>query len=144
MARIFLLYIIILSFAFPVQGARDKVCFKNSCFYVEVAATPYRRQAGLMGKRSFAQNEGMLFLFDREGNHSFWMKNTLIPLDIIWMDKNKKVVFIKNNAQPCRGSFCPSMYPGKDSIYVLEINAGLCEEIGIKIGDECKFFLEKQ
>ena len=67
------------------------------------------------------------------------MKNTLISLDIIWIDENKKIVFISQNNQPCLEDNCPAINPGVKAKYVLEINAGIAEELGIKIGEAMEF-----
>ena len=67
------------------------------------------------------------------------MKNTLIPLDIIWINANNEVVFISENTIPCEKDFCPSIEPVREAKYVLEINGGLVEKIGLKIGDKLEF-----
>jgi len=113
-----------------------KVCFNDNCFYVELAETSGEKSQGLMYRENLAENRGMLFIFDQEGPYSFWMKNTLIPLDIIWLDENKEVVFIVKNAQPCKQEICPSIKPDNEAKYVLEINAGLSDKLNLKIGDK--------
>ncbi len=120
-------------FAKPAAGAA--VCFGQNCFSAEVSKTPLELARGLMFKKSLEQDKGMLFIFDKEGIHPFWMKNTLIPLDIIWMDKDSRVVFIEKSAQPCRQQNCPTINPGVNAKYVLEVNAGTCAKIGIDVGD---------
>lgn len=72
-----------------------QICFQENCFEVELAITTEEITKGLMFRKELPQNKGMLFIFAKEGIRSFWMKNTLIPLDIIWLNKNKEVVFIK-------------------------------------------------
>jgi uncharacterized membrane protein (UPF0127 family) len=64
------------------------------------------------------------------------MKNTLIPLDIIWINSSQNVVYIKKNAQPCTPDYCPSIVPIKNAKYVLEINGGLSDKYEIKVGDK--------
>lgn len=81
----------------------------------------------------------MLFIFDSSGDYPFWMKNTLIPLDIIWISKDKKVVDIKENAKPCRSEMCETYSPKSDAKYVLEINGGLANKYKIKVGDALSF-----
>jgi len=112
-----------------------KVCFKNNCFDVELAITDEEQMQGLMFRKSLARNRGMLFIFKEEEMSSFWMKNTLIPLDIIWINENKEAVFISENTQPCKEDSCFSIAPDKKAKYVLEINAGISKEIGLKVGD---------
>lgn len=115
-----------------------RVCFKEKCFQVEIADMPEERMTGLMGRHRLDSNSGMLFVFEKEDGYGFWMKNTLISLDIIWIDAEGKIVFIKNNALPCRTESCETFYPYKKAKYVLEINGGLSGEIGLKAGDEMK------
>lgn len=115
-----------------------KICFGQNCFIAEVAKTQAQRTRGLMFRESLASNEAMLFIFETPDTHSFWMKNCKIPLDIIWLDENYKVVAISPNNQPCpRGASpelaegCPSINPGVLAKYVLEINAGLSAQLGL-------------
>ncbi|MEK6910687.1 MAG: DUF192 domain-containing protein [Nanoarchaeota archaeon] len=118
-----------------------QVCLKETCFQVEIANTPILRQQGLMYREQLDSNKGMLFIFDEEGIHPFWMKNTLIPLDIIWLDENKEVVYIENNAQPCKEETCNSYNPNAKARYVLEINAGLSDEFNITLGNKLDFMI---
>lgn len=124
------------------QLAVSEVCFSpptGGCFEVEVAESSRELEKGLMFRKSLDQNKGMLFIFEKEENHPFWMKNTFIALDIIWLESNRKVVFLKENAQPCLQKDCPLINPGVNAKYVLEINAGLAEKIGLRIGDGLDF-----
>ncbi|MEI7425030.1 MAG: DUF192 domain-containing protein [Candidatus Staskawiczbacteria bacterium] len=111
------------------------VCFGEKCFQVELAKTPLQREKGLMNRERLDKDRGMLFIFDKDGIYPFWMKNTLIPLDIIWINSNNEVVFISQNAQPCKSLICTSVFPDKNAKYVLEINGGLCKENNFKVGD---------
>jgi uncharacterized protein len=117
----------------------EKVCFKNNCFLAELADDQEKIADGLMHRDSLGQDRGMLFIFGRPGIYDFWMKNMLISLDIIWLDENKKVVFIAKNAQPCGESLCQSINPNTKASYVLEINGGLAEKINLGIGDQAAF-----
>ncbi|OGZ70368.1 MAG: hypothetical protein A2904_00605 [Candidatus Staskawiczbacteria bacterium RIFCSPLOWO2_01_FULL_33_9] len=117
----------------PVTG---RVCFKEYCFDVQLAQNAIDKTKGLMFQKSLEQNRGMLFLFDKEAKYSFWMQNTLIPLDIIWINENKRVVFISESNQPCTWSSCPSITPTADAKYVLELNSGVVQKIGLKLGNE--------
>ncbi len=116
-----------------------KACFKERCFEIEIADSNYKRRRGLMGREYLVANSGMLFIFNRPGKHGIWMKNTLIPLDIIWIDENNKVIFIKENFKPCGDKNCPVAKPKTNAKYVLEINAGEAKKINIKIGNEVFF-----
>jgi len=113
------------------------VCLKEKCFAVELATTPVQQARGLMGREKLDNNKGMLFVFQKEGIYPFWMKDTLIPLDMIWIDSNNKIVFISQNAQPCKSLICPQINPGVNAMYVLEINSGISEELDLQLGDKC-------
>ncbi len=104
---------------------------------LEVAKTPEQRSRGLMYRTELASNRGMLFLFETTEPLSFWMKNTLIPLDIVFL-KDGEVKQIAT-ASPCHKSPCP-LYSSKASVnQVLELPAGKVQELGIKIGDRLSF-----
>src|SRR4030042_6719439 len=85
----------------------SQVCFGQECFQVELALTPEQQARGLMGRESL--QGGMLFVFQEEGVYPFWMKDTLIPLDMVWIGSNKTVVYIERNAMPCDSDPCPSI-----------------------------------
>jgi len=112
----------------------SQVCIKNNCFAVELAKTDGERQKGLSNRTSLDKNTGMLFIFPEIGIYNFWMKDTLIPLDIIWINENK-IVYIERNAQPCLETFCPIFNPNQTANYVLEINGNLTTEYNISEAD---------
>jgi uncharacterized membrane protein (UPF0127 family) len=101
-------------------------------FKVEVADTAEEREYGLMCRKALAADRGMLFLFRRAGALSFWMRNTLIPLDIIYIGEDGRVVSISRNAQPLDERPLPSSGPAK---FVLEVAAGRAAQIGLLPGD---------
>ena len=105
-------------------------------FQVEVADTPAKRELGLQYRRDLAVDRGMIFLFPAESVHSFWMKNTPIPLVMIFISKDRKIVGIVEQAVPF--STESRSVPGA-SQFVLEINGGLSERYGIKAGDTVQF-----
>jgi uncharacterized membrane protein (UPF0127 family) len=113
-----------------------KVCIKNICFLVEIPETRAQMEYGLMNREHLDSDKGMLFIFEKDGEYPFCMKNTLLPLDIIWINSNQSIVYIKKNAQPCTQDYCPSIYPRENARYVLEINGGLCDKYGINVGDK--------
>ncbi len=134
---VFLVAGLFLLFENQLNKKWGKVCFKEYCFDVQLADNDIKRAKGLMFQRYLEQNKGMLFLFEKEDKHSFWMKNTLIPLDIIWMNKDKEVVFINENSQPCKWySRCFSIKPKASAKYVLEVNSGTVQKIGLRLGDK--------
>jgi len=116
-----------------------KVCFNNYCFRVELAKTDEARARGLMYRQNLPADQGMLFIFEKQDRYSFWMKNTLIPLDMIWINQDLKVVFISPNNAPCAAEFCPTIDAPSPAKYVLELNAGTSEKINLKIGDQVSF-----
>lgn len=99
---------------------------------VEVAATDPSRQQGLMYRKDLAPQHGMLFLFDTEEEHAFWMKNTLIPLDMIFIAGDGRIVGIKDHTTPFSTA---GVTVGTPSRYVLEIGGGEAARLGIKAGD---------
>lgn len=127
-----------------------RVCFKDACIQVEIADSDAQRSRGLSFRESLPEDRGMLFIFDYEARHSFWMRNMRFPLDIIWIDRDKKVADIKNGVQPCeevgepfRDGYieksCPSFLPRDQALYVLEVNSGFARKNNIKIGDKVSF-----
>jgi len=113
---------------------QDKICKDNKCFLLEIADNTASRQQWLMYRESLPQNKGMLFIFEEEQRHAFWMKNTLIPLDMIRINKNLEIVDIQT-AQPCKQEICQNYIPAWNASYVLEINAWLSKEKWIEIWD---------
>ncbi|MBU1868391.1 DUF192 domain-containing protein [Patescibacteria group bacterium] len=110
-------------------------CFNSRCFNVELAVSPLEQSRGLMFREYLGEDEGMLFVYSQDSIHSFWMKNTLIPLDIIWISEGKRVVYISESVQPCVTSICPIVRSDSKARYVMELNAGTVEKIGLEIGD---------
>ena len=133
------LFFLILFFAKKEKGSGKVICFEKHCFSVEVALKNEERQRGLMFREFLGEKEGMLFIFEKEGIYPFWMKNTLLPLDIIWINESKEVVFISKNNQPCIENNCNLITPGKKAKYVLELNAGTADKINLKAGDKLIF-----
>ena len=117
----------------------SQICFKDHCLMVEVAADDASRVRGLQGRSSFANGAGMLFIFPQPDVYTFWMKDTLIPLDIIWLDDNRMVVDLKAQVPPCQENPCPVYTPSGNALYVLEINAGLAQTYGIRVADKAVF-----
>lgn len=115
------------------------VYLKDKRFIMEIAKTTKETKSGLMHRESLDSDKGMLFVYEEEKPHSFWMKNTLIPLDIIWLNKNKSIVHITKNTQPCYKGPCPSISPKKNASYVIEINASISDKLRLKVGDIVRF-----
>jgi len=116
------------------------VCFGDTCIEVEIADASDEIERGLMFRESLGENQGMLFIHANEENTNFWMKNTLIPLDIIWIDSHLQVVHIVS-AEPCTTDHCtlyPSTVPAK---YTLEVNRSFAEEHSISEGSNVSISL---
>jgi hypothetical protein len=105
----------------------------------EIADSPKEQALGLMFRKSLPENSGMLFLFEQDAKHSFWMKNTKIPLDIIWINSRKEIVHIEHSVPPCPESPCLSYRPLANARYVLETNGGWTIKNGVKTGDTVNF-----
>ena len=99
---------------------------------IEIAEDDYRRQLGLMNRKNMEENQGMLFIFPIEQSQSFWMLNTLFSLDMLFINKQKKIVTIHKNTAPLSQQSYPSSQP---SIYVLEVVAGFTDKHNVKVGD---------
>jgi uncharacterized membrane protein (UPF0127 family) len=106
---------------------------------VEIAADNELRAQGLMYRDQLRPGAGMLFFFPGDGEYSFWMKNTRIPLDIIWIDSDRRVVDAKFDVPPCRVDDCPSYAPDGRARYVLEVAGGEARKHGLKKGDQLQF-----
>ena len=113
---------------------QNQISINGNTINIELATTQLERTRGLMFRENL--QGGMLFIFEEEDIHPFWMKNTLIPLDIIWLNKNKEVVFIEKNAQPCEEKHCQSITPTKKAKYVLELNAFESDKLDLKVGNK--------
>ena len=102
---------------------------------VEVAETDRARARGLMFRDSLADGEGMLFRFAVPHRYEFWMKNVRIPLDIIWLDANHRIVWIEERAAPCPTDPCPMYRPATEASDVLEVVGGFVQRHGVALGD---------
>lgn len=107
---------------------------------IEIADNEYERQTGLMYRNSMQEKRGMLFICKEYQPQSFYMRNTLIPLDIIYIDDAFKIVSFQKNAKPLDETSLPSDKPAK---YVLEINAGLSDTWKLAVGDSISYTLNK-
>ena len=94
----------------PVAGPRV-VLPSGAVYRLEIARSPEEQAQGLMFRESLPEKTGMLFLFGDKGVHRFWMKNTMIPLDMVWMDADGRVLFVSADTPPCKADPCPSYGP---------------------------------
>lgn len=107
----------------------------------ELAVTPAERERGLMFREKLEPDQGMLFVFEEEDLYSFWMKNTLIPLDIIWLNSHRQIVHIEKNVPPCHQDPCPGYMPRQPALYVLELRAGQAEANNLQLYQRLSFVL---
>lgn len=113
----------------------SSVILKDQRFIVEVADDPGERNLGLMFREEMADDEGMLFIFEQESPRAFWMKNTRIPLDILYFNRRLTLVSLYRHVPPCRADPCPNYPSEKPAKYVLELNAGTADRLRVEPGD---------
>lgn len=118
-------------------GQAIEVHIGQNVIEAEVANTEDTIIRGLSGREKLGDRSGLLFIFVKPGNYGFWMKDMNFPIDIIWLDENKKIVFIKKDAAP--SSFPEVFYPNSLSVYVLEVISGFSEKNNLKNGDQIYF-----
>ena len=107
----------------------------DTVFQVEIARTVQERQQGLMFRRHLPESHGMLFIQPEPAPTAFWMKNTYIPLDLLYFDEKGSLVEIFANVPPCKIPPCPTYLSRKAIKFILEINGGTAEQLGIKVGE---------
>lgn len=102
---------------------------------LEIARSDAQRARGLMFRESLPPAHGMLFIFSESDRHGFWMKNTFIPLDMVWIEADGTIAEIQRDIQPCYSDPCPSYAPDSPGLYVLELAAGEADRLGLQEGD---------
>lgn len=106
----------------------------------ELATTDETRRRGLMDRSSVPADHGMLFIFEQPQVLSFWMFNTLIPLDILFIDEQRRIIAIHAEVPPCQPPHrCPTYSSSGPARFVLEVNAGVAAKAGIRLGDEVRW-----
>jgi uncharacterized protein len=120
-----------------VLGNKGELIIKNNIWKVEIANSEANRTNGLSNRKALSRQSGLLFVFNQVGNQSFWMKDMLIPIDIIFFDDKWKIVLIESNLQP--NSYPKIFGSGVKSQYVLEVNALEAELYGLALGDQAIF-----
>jgi len=107
----------------------------------ELAVTDDERARGLMFRDKVHPEQGMLFVFEEEDLHAFWMKNTLVSLDILWLGRDRRIIHIARNVPPCTAEPCPTYGPEIPALFVLELKAGQADILGLKPMDRLEFVL---
>jgi uncharacterized membrane protein (UPF0127 family) len=122
-----------------VTNPQKSVIISGIKIRVDIANTPTLQTKGLSGRESLAEDQGMLFVFSSEAKQFFWMKDMLFPIDIIWINKEKEIVYIDENTPVPEANTpdykLPLYSSPKPVSYVLEVNADFCQKNNIKVGD---------
>ena len=140
--RYFLSFLALMIMTTACQSSEPQVVLKGHRFMVELALTPEDQALGLMFRDAMPADRGMLFIFPDQRMRSFWMKNTRIPLDILYFDEQLRLVSVSENAKPCRTPRCTSYPSTGPARYVLELNAGQAARLGVQPGDELELRLD--
>ncbi|UCH95282.1 MAG: DUF192 domain-containing protein [Candidatus Aminicenantes bacterium] len=145
MIRKVILFIIFCGSLFSAAGSEIKIIplyIGTEKFSVEIADTPRKIMKGMMFRESIPDDFGMLFVDEIEEYKGFWMKNCRVPLDIIYLDKNKQVINIHFNVPPCKREPCKIYQPKRPARYVLELRGNRAKELNLKPGDTVFFVLD--
>lgn len=140
MRRLALLLLCALALSGCADAGQSWVELGGKRYSVEIASTEEARARGLMFRDAMAEGHGMIFIHDEQMPQSYWMKNTRIPLDILYFDNDHKLVAQQRNVPPCSlGDSCPSYPSNVPARYVLELNAGQAERLKLQDGAILKF-----
>jgi len=131
--------LLVLAAAAPAEAAPSCVVPDGTRLTLELALTDQEKATGLMHRDSLAADRGMLFVFDTDDILAFWMKNTLMPLDVVWFDATGRVADIRPHAQPCHADPCPKFSNALPARAVLLVNAGFAAAHGLKPGAAATF-----
>lgn len=128
--------VVVGSFYFFSDKQRE-VVMGSEVFLLDIADTEALREKGLSYREALSPNTGMLFIFDTSDTHKFWMKGMNFPIDIIWLDQDKKVVYIEHSLSPV--TYPKAFGPSTPTQYVIEIPAGDAGRLGLILGDIINF-----
>jgi uncharacterized membrane protein (UPF0127 family) len=125
----------VIVFILPTFNKQPTACFNdNYCVNIEIKDTYEEREVGLMYRENLNENQGMLFVFEQPSRYTFWMKNMLIYIDIIYLDSNITIVDIFQKVPPCVEEPCELYTPSSEALYVIETKSGFSERHQLKIG----------
>jgi uncharacterized membrane protein (UPF0127 family) len=132
---------LLLALIVPIAGcakapATPSVELKGSTYSIEIAEDDASREHGLMDRESMPADHGMLFIFQEDAMRAFWMKNCKFPQDMLFFDAQRKLISVQRNVPACTADPCPAYSSGAPARYVLELNAGQAEKLGVHPGDE--------
>lgn len=134
LSKLFAIALVTLVQACAAKG--PSVELDGHSFSIEVADTDATREHGLMDRTQMDADHGMLFVFQDDAPRAFWMKNTKIPLDMLFFDAERRLVSVQHNVPPCTADPCPAYPSGAPARYVLELNGGQARTLGVTSGDE--------
>ncbi len=142
-------FVLTLSFPYCTQAGTDSsmqgfipiTLPGGTIIHAELADTPQKRAEGLMYREQLGANRGMLFTFSQAQPWVFWMKNTKIPLDLIWMNEKKQIIHMEQNVPVCTKTddSCPQYRPNDEALYVLELAGGRAESLKLQRGSKLQF-----
>jgi uncharacterized membrane protein (UPF0127 family) len=139
-AFVVLLVIIILFVLNPPIHPEDRACFPDKyCISLEIRDSPEERAVGLMFRQSIDEDKGMLFIFDKPDRYSFWMKNMNFPIDIIFLDTDKKIIDIFQDTPACTIEPCAVYTPASQAQYVIETMANFSQRHILSLGQKVEF-----
>lgn len=118
----------------PLLSFEHSIKVGDTQISVAKAETEVERIRGLSGQRGLYDDQGLIFVFDKLGNHTIWMKDMRFAIDIFWFDENYNLIHIEENVSP--NSFPETFSAGSPSLFVLETKSGFTKQTGIKIGDK--------
>ncbi|MCB9757388.1 MAG: DUF192 domain-containing protein [Candidatus Omnitrophica bacterium] len=140
---VFLLFSILLfSSGCRSREKENLACYKKQCYVIELAISEKERLKGLQEREYLDKNAGMLFALDGRTVRKFWMKDTLIPLDMLWLDYTGQILYIEHAAVPCEKDPCPTYGPDVPASYVLEISAGQAAQKDMRVGERITLVLK--
>jgi len=142
----FSFFILSLMLFCAVSSSREyvKVFLPNGfTLTAELAVTDEERQLGLMFRERINWDQGMLLVFKREGIYNIWMKNMRFPIDILWLDREKRIVHLETNVPACLEDPCPSYSPSNPALFVLELKAGSVDKHQLEIYEKIELILPK-
>lgn len=124
------------------RAKENRACYDKQCYMIELAISEQQKTKGLQEREHLDKNAGMLFALDGRTVRKFWMKDTLIPLDMLWLDYTGKIIYIEHAAVACEKDPCPTYGPDVPASYVLEINAGQSAQRDMRVGERITLVLQ--
>ncbi|PIN99755.1 hypothetical protein COT72_04950 [archaeon CG10_big_fil_rev_8_21_14_0_10_43_11] len=119
-----------------ISTTQPTVTIANHTFYVDLAKSAFEKNTGLSNRYTLAQDWGMLFVYEEEQQVRYWMKDMRFPLDIMWLDENRTITHLVENAPACKTA-C-QIYDA-NATYILEVNAGIIQALNVSTGDMVMF-----